>query len=67
MGEFFADLMVEGRVIVELKALRGIDDSHYAQRINYLAATGHVVCLLINFGKTVQIKRFTGSAGEESE
>ena len=58
VGEFVADLLVEDCVLVELKAAKAIDDSHTAQCINYLAATGLHVCLLINFGKPrVDIKR----------
>ena len=58
VGDFFADLLVEGSVIVELKAARAIDDQQFAQCINYLKATGLKICLLINFGKTrVEVKR----------
>ena len=60
VGEFAADLLVEGQVLVELKTIRTFDDFHSAQCINYLAATGLPVCLLINFGKKVEIKRFMG-------
>ena len=58
VGEYFADLLVEDCVVVELKAIRAFDDSHVAQCINYLKATGYKICLLINFGKTkVEVKR----------
>jgi GxxExxY protein len=58
VGEYVADLLVEGSVLVELKAAKGLDDIHTAQCLNYLKATGLQVCLLINFGtKRVQIKR----------
>ncbi len=58
VGEYFADLLVEGSVIVELKTTRHIEDIHQAQCINYLKATGLTICLLINFGPPkVQIKR----------
>ncbi|HEY7118926.1 MAG TPA: GxxExxY protein [Tepidisphaeraceae bacterium] len=57
IGEYFADLLVENTVVVELKAGKGLDDVHQAQCINYLAATGKPICLLIHFGKRVQIKR----------
>ena len=43
--------MVAGTVIVEIKALRGIDNSHLAQVIGYLAVTGCPIALLINFGE----------------
>ena len=57
IGEYFADLLVENQVVVELKASKGIDDAHFAQCINYLVATGKDICLLIHFGKRVEIKR----------
>lgn len=58
VGEFIADLLVEGCVLVELKAVKALDEIHMAQCLNYLKATGLSVCLLINFGQPkVQIKR----------
>ncbi len=58
VGEFAADLLVEGCVLVELKAARALDDIHRAQCLNYLKATGLTVCLLINFGRPkVEVKR----------
>ena len=58
VGEFAADLLVEGSVLVELKAAKALDDVHTAQCLNYLKATGLQVCLLINFGRTkVEVKR----------
>ncbi len=58
VGEYVADLLVERCVLVELKAIRALDDIHFAQCMNYLKATGIRVCLLINFGKPrVEIKR----------
>ena|SRR3990167_3265729 len=58
VGEFFADLLVNKCIIVELKASKSLDDSHTAQCMNYLKATGLKVCLLINFGKPkAEIKR----------
>jgi GxxExxY protein len=61
VGDFYADLLVEDEVIVELKVARAFDDVHFAQCINYLAATGKPICLLINFGKRVEVKRFMGT------
>src|SRR4051812_10657248 len=52
VGDYFADLLVEGLVIVELKAVKALDEIHMAQCLNYLKATGLKVCLLINFGKS---------------
>jgi GxxExxY protein len=58
VGEYLADIVVEGKVLVELKAARDIEDIHKAQCINYLKATGLAICLLINFGTPkVQIRR----------
>lgn len=58
VGDYAADLLVEDRVIVELKAVRELDDIHAAQCMNYLKATGLSVCLLLSFGKSkVQVKR----------
>ncbi len=50
VGDFVADLMVEECVIVEVKAIKAVDDAHTAQCLNYLKATGLQVCLLVNFG-----------------
>ena len=50
VGEFVADILVEGCVIVEVKAVRALEEIHSAQCLNYLRATGHQVCLLVNFG-----------------
>ena len=60
VGEFYADMLVEGKVIVELKAVKAIAPEHQAQIINYLKATGIEVGLLINFGSPkLEYKRFT--------
>jgi GxxExxY protein len=62
VGDFYVDLLVEKRVLVELKAVSLLKDEHTAQALNYLRATGLEVCLLINFGTTkVQIKRLLPS------
>ncbi len=62
VGEFFADLFVEKRVLVELKAVSMLMEEHTAQALNYLRATGAEVCLLINFAKPkIQIKRLLPS------
>lgn len=58
VGQYKADLLVDNRVLVELKAVEKFDDIHFAQCLNYLKATGLHVCLLINFGSPkIQIKR----------
>ena len=50
VGEFFADLLIDDIVIVELKAVSELSTEHFAQALNYLRATGLPACLLINFG-----------------
>jgi GxxExxY protein len=58
VGEYAVDLLVEDAVLVELKAIKALDDIHHAQCLNYLRATGLHLCLLINFGKPrLEIKR----------
>ena len=52
VGKRRVDFYVEGRVMVELKAVNGLDDSHLAQGRNYLEAYGVRIGLLINFGRT---------------
>ena len=49
VGEYFADLLVEGKVIVELKSVRAFERIHQAQLLNYLKATGIHTGLLLNF------------------
>jgi len=51
VGEYTADLLVDGAVVVELKAVKALDGIHTAQCINYLKASGLQLCLLRNFGK----------------
>ncbi len=59
VGEYFADILVDDAVVVELKAVKEISDTFAAQWLNYLKATGLPLCLLLNFGKTrVEIRRF---------
>jgi len=50
VGTYIADLVVEGRPLLELKACRTLEDAHTAQSLNYLKATDLPTCLLINFG-----------------
>lgn len=58
VGDFVADLLIEEKVLVELKAVKAMDDIHTAQCLNYLKATGLALCLLVNFGKPkVEIRR----------
>jgi GxxExxY protein len=58
VGQYFADLVVDHCVVVEMKAAACLDRIHEAQCINYLRATGLHVCLLINFGRPrVEVRR----------
>jgi GxxExxY protein len=58
VGEYAVDLLVEGAIIVELKAIKALDSAHIAQCLNYLKATGLRLCLLLNFGKSrLEIQR----------
>ncbi len=49
VGEYFADLLIEGMIIVELKTVEKLERIHEAQLLNYLKATGITVGLLVNF------------------
>ena len=58
VGNFFADVIVEGKVIIELKAVTQLVKAHEVQLVNYLTATKTDVGLLINFGPAnVEVKR----------
>ena len=58
VGEFTADLLVESRVIVELKVVKTLIDPHFAQCLNYVRAGNKPLCLLINFGRAkIEIRR----------
>ena len=57
VGEYFADLLVEGVVIVELKAIQRLTDADEAQLLNYLRATPYEVGLLLNFGPRPDFRR----------
>jgi GxxExxY protein len=57
VGEYFADLLVEGLVIIELKAAETTAKEHELQLLNYLKATDKEVGLLLNFGKEPVFKR----------
>lgn len=57
VGEYYADLIVENKVVVELKTAESLCEEHEFQLINYLKATDIEVGLLINFGKKPQFKR----------
>ena len=57
VGEYFADLLVEDKVIVELKAVSRLLLEHEAQLLNYLRATPYEVGLLLNFGPKPDFRR----------
>lgn len=57
VGIFYADLLVENKIIVELKASEILANEHFAQLINYLKATRIEVGLLLNFGKKPEVRR----------
>ncbi len=57
VGEYYADLWVDGRVVIELKAVQTLTQRHEVQLVNYLTATGIDNGLLLNFGPSVQVKR----------
>lgn len=57
VGEYYADLIVEKKVIIELKAAESLIEEHELQLINYLKATDIEVGLLLNFGKKPEIRR----------
>ena len=58
VGDFVADLLVEKSIVLELKAVKALDEVHAAQCLNYLKATNLRICLLVNFGQPrVAIRR----------
>lgn len=57
VGEYLADVVVDNKVIVEVKAVDKHNPVFEAQLLNYLKATGLEVGLIINFGNSVQVKR----------
>ena len=58
IGSYEADLVINGVVLLELKACRALDPSHEAQLLNYLRCTLIEVGLLLNFGPRAQVRRF---------
>ena len=57
VGDYMADIVVEEKVILELKSVKDLHTAHEAQLVNYLKATGLEIGLLINFGESVKVKR----------
>jgi GxxExxY protein len=61
VGEFYADIIVEDMVLLELKAVKALAPEHLAQVMNYLKATGIGIGLLLNFGTPrLEYRRFGG-------
>ncbi len=59
VGEYYADIVVENQVILELKSIHSLQKIHEAQLLNYLKATGYKIGLLVNFTHPkAEIKRF---------
>jgi GxxExxY protein len=65
VGDYYADIIVNGLVILELKAADSLRNEHFAQLTNYLKATDKEVGLLLNFGKKAEFKRIV--LGNESK
>ena len=57
VGEFIPDIIVDSKVVVEVKSVENHVTAFEAQLLNYLKATGNEVGLLINFGRSVEVKR----------
>lgn len=57
IGEYFADILVDNKVIIEIKAARNLASENEAQLLNYLKATDIEVGLLLNFGPKPEIRR----------
>ena len=57
VGGYYADIIVEDKIVVEVKAVNKLDSIHEVQLVNYLKATGLNVGILINFGQSVEVKR----------
>ena len=57
VGEYFADLMIEDKLVIEIKATSALIAEHEAQLLNYLKATKLEVGLLLNFGPKPEVKR----------
>jgi GxxExxY protein len=57
VGEYFADIIVNGIIILELKTVEALVEEHFKQLLNYLKATQKELGLLLNFGKKVEFKR----------
>ncbi len=57
VGDYYADMIVDNKIIVEVKAVSNLAPIHEVQLVNYLKATGLQIGLLINFSESVKVKR----------
>jgi GxxExxY protein len=65
VGDFKADMLIENKVLVELKVVENLAKPHYAQLLNYLKTTGIQIGLVVNFGNTtLQYRRFENRFGD---
>ena len=68
VGEFFVDILVEDKILIELKVANNLTKENYAQTINYLKATAIEVGLLVNFGTPkIEYRRFNNQFIEKTE
>jgi len=66
VGDYYADILVEDEIIIEIKNVEEFEDIHIAECLNYLKITGLKLCLMINFSKpTIDIKRVVKGIGNE--
>ena len=67
VGDYIADFLIDGRIVLEIKAVSSMNDAHLAQTIHYLTATNNQVGLLINFGaKSLEHRRVVNTKAEKS-
>ena len=66
VGEYYSDLIVENKVIIELKATEVLMNAHVAQTINYLKATPIEIGMLLNFGSEPEFKRLVYTNNKKS-
>lgn len=57
VGSYFADLLIDDKIILEIKTVETLNNEHECQLINYLKATEYEIGLLLNFGKKPEVKR----------
>lgn len=67
VGDYIANFLIDGRIIVEIKAVSKMNDAHLAQTIHYLTATNNEIGLLINFGATsLEHRRVANTKSQKS-